>query len=120
MTSPADPGCGHTVVSARALALVTSSGALRRLRALWRGNPEIYESLYAISVTLAFANESKIAIPAAARHAGFMTVTEYAAAASVTPQAVRLACRQGRIRAIKRAGVWLIPAAELTIRELAC
>lgn len=46
--------------------------------------------------------------------AGLYTPEEAAIASGCTMQAVRRAIREGRLRAWARAGVYLIPAAELT------
>jgi hypothetical protein len=114
------PDCGHVLIDSRALALLVTPAMLKRARWQWRGNPELYRDLVTLSVLLAVASDSKIAIPSAARDAGYVTANEYAAAAGISANAVRLACRQGRIRAVKRGRDWQIPLAELAERRLAC
>jgi Transcriptional regulator, AbiEi antitoxin len=118
--TPEPAECGHRVISARTLARITTPAALRRLRVAWCADDETHSELVAITaIVLACASASEVAIPAIARDAGLMTTTEYAAAAGITPQAVRLACSEGRIRAVKR-GVWLIPVSELVRRQASC
>lgn len=106
-------------VSVRALALVVSPDVLRRARIAYRADP-LYQELLSLTVLLTAASGSKVAVQGPGCDAEYMTVNEYAAAAGITPRAVRLACRESRIRAVKRGRDWLIPPAELALREASC
>lgn len=106
-------------ISARALALVITPDVLRRARIVYRADP-VYQELLSLTLVLAAASGSKVAVQGPGGDAGYMTVNEYAEAARITPRAVRLACREGRIRAVKRGRDWLIPAGELATREASC
>ena len=113
------PDCGHTTISARALALIVDGPRLRRLRVAYRADP-VYPELLAVSAAvLGGADATNLAIAGGTRNAGYMSASEYAAAAGLTANAVRRACREGRIRAERRSGVWLIPVAELAMRGVA-
>lgn len=118
MTAPRRD-CGHIEVTRRALALLADPGRLRRLRVTYRADP-VYDELLAVSVAVLGASErTGMAIAIAPGDAGLMTSDEFAAAAGISRRAVQRACAEGRIRASKGSGVWLIPVAELAARRVA-
>ena len=120
MTSPSD--CDHgAVISGRALAVVITPALLRRARVAHRGNPALYGELLTVSaVVLGAATGTQVAIRAAAAEAGFMTVTETSAAVGLKPRAIRRACAEGRLPAIKRGPLWFVDPAGLATRTLSC
>lgn len=88
--------------------------ALRRLKVQYRSDPHVYAALCAVDGALASSSErTKIAPQPATPHAGLMTSQQFAKLAGLTVRAVQKACQQGRIRAIRVSGIWLIDAAEL-------
>jgi len=104
--------CGHIEISPRVLALLADAARLRRLRVAYRADPDVYRELLAVSAAvLGGAGATRLAIGAPSRHAGLMSTSEYAAAAGLTANAVRRACREGRIRARKAGRQWLVGAA---------
>jgi hypothetical protein len=108
------------IVSVRALRLITTPAMLRHARVTHRADPELYPDLLQLSVLLTAASGRKVAVQASNSDDEFMTVNEYSAAAGITPRAVRMACRDGRIRGVKRGRDWLIPVGELALRDAAC
>ena len=116
-----NPDDQAAVISGRALALITTPAMLRRARVAHRSDPGLYGELLSLSaVVLGAATGTQMAITAAAREAGLMTVSEYSAAEGRKPRAVRRACLEGRLPAVRRGPIWLIDPDALTWRELAC
>jgi hypothetical protein len=112
--------CGHVTVSPAVLALLADAARLRRLRVAYRPDPVIYPELLQVSaIVLGAPERTSVAISFTSGDADHMTSTEFAVAAGLSPRAVQRACREGRLSAVKRAGVWLIPVAELARRAAA-
>ena len=104
--------CGHVTVSAATLRILADPARLRRARIRWRASPDIYAQLTAISaVVLGGVSGTGVAIGASGHHDGLMTSSEYAAATGLTANAVRRACREGRIPARKVGRQWLVEVA---------
>jgi len=59
------------------------------------------------------AKGSEIGISGIHGNDGTVTVEQFAAVSGLTTRAVRLACAQGRLSAVKKAGAWHIDLAEL-------
>jgi hypothetical protein len=114
----ASPADGNVVISGRALALLASPAALRRLRVRYRADP-VYDDLVVISAIVLAADGHGIAIGGGGQDPEYMTTAEFAASAGCSMRTVRRGCADGTIRAVRRSGVWLIPAGELA-RRLAC
>jgi excisionase family DNA binding protein len=116
----ATPADGNVVISGRLLALLVTQQQLRRLRIAHRADTRLYSELLVLSaVLLGDADVTKVALAAADGNAWIMT-SEAAQRLGVGVPAVRRALREGRLRGTKRGRLWLVDAADLTIRELAC
>jgi hypothetical protein len=115
------PSNGEPRISARTAALLSRLPGMRRLRVAYRADAEVYSDLNALAVAAlawettrgnATANATKIAICPGPGEDQVMTPSQAVAMARVGPNAIRRACREGRIRATMPAGRWLIPVAE--------
>jgi hypothetical protein len=112
LTAAERPGPG-VYVSRRALALFVTPELLRRARIAYRADA-LYEDLLALSVVLGASAAASGATVKAPEAQPVLTTAQFAAAAHIKPRAVRRACQEGRIHAIKRDRDWQIPLSELT------
>jgi hypothetical protein len=123
MSCPPDGEVGEPPrISARTAALIAREPAMRRLRIRYRADSAVYEELLSLAVIgLAYeagranatANATGIVIEAPAADDCPMTTSQAAAAAGVTPNAIRRAAREGRLAARRPAGRWLTDAASV-------
>jgi excisionase family DNA binding protein len=105
--------CGHVVIGGDALALAVDPGRLRRLRVRHRADQQVYGDLLALSAILLSGRDGTtgLAVVPVRGHAGHMSTNEAAARLGVTSDAVRRACREGRIPARKLGREWLVEVA---------
>jgi hypothetical protein len=104
------PGPG-IFIDRRVLALLITPDQLRRARVRYRSDDELYRGLFSLSVLLSGLTTSPGAVVSQSLET--LTTAEFAAAAHIGPEAVRQACRQRRIEAVKRNGDWQIGRSEL-------
>jgi hypothetical protein len=108
-------------VGVRALALAVDLRRLRRLRIAYRADPDVYPELLRLTTALILgaADGTKVAVTGGPGDCGGHLVTsEFAAAAGLSERAVRRACAERRLSAVKRGGHWWIDATALTMREV--
>jgi len=111
--------CCHVTISARALALITNPGLLRRARIAYRADP-VYGELKTLSAAvLGYADATAIAITGPSAD-NWIMVNEAAKRLGVEPPAVRRALREGRLRGRKSGAVWLVDADDVNTRAASC
>lgn len=100
-------------VSRRVLALVIAPELLRRARIAYRGDA-VYRELTDLTEVLSGLTASTGVVVETPQAELTLTTAQFAAAAHIKPRAVRRACQEGRVRAVKRDRDWQIPLSELT------
>jgi excisionase family DNA binding protein len=111
------------VVPARVCALVEARCDLSGLRVRVRGvDPEASNVLIALHIAALTFRTSATGSPVAATReapAEWLSTAQAAAVASVTPRAVRLAAREGRLQAVKVGKAWRVSRESLAHWEAA-